>query len=241
MSRSVGFQLALVLVSACVPNRPIGDGQSCPCAPGWTCDETQQICVRGGTGGAGGGTGGVGGTGGIVQGDPNCGLSQADLATAYVVPLSSMGTAGYTGQICPGTHPVESGGYGPFDPGPETGPCGRHPDLLLQPAQAPCTDPGSSFTYRVTLVNHNDAACPSATWTFISSSVGTSTIADVSPAGPLPVTIASGAQSSVCLTVTSQPTQQYSSETRVDFSFQQPSNTRIGTIWHAARASVPAP
>jgi N-acetylneuraminic acid mutarotase len=46
MSRLIGLQLTLALVSACVPNRPIDDGQPCPCAPGWTCDETQQICVR---------------------------------------------------------------------------------------------------------------------------------------------------------------------------------------------------
>jgi hypothetical protein len=210
-----------------------------------TSPQNQVVGGVGGTGGSdvrgtgGGGAGGIGG--GAVQGDSDCGLSQTDLATAYVVPVSSMGTAGYMGQICPGTHPIQGSGYGPFDPGPETGPCGRHPELRLQPALAPCTDPGSSFTYRVTLANRNDAACPSATWTFTATNLDPDIIADVSPVGPLPVTIASGAEGAVCLTVTSQPKQYASGETRVDFSFEQANNSREGAIWHAARANTPLP
>jgi hypothetical protein len=42
---NVALWLTLVLAAGCVADKPIGPGQRCPCAPGWTCDLAAQVCV----------------------------------------------------------------------------------------------------------------------------------------------------------------------------------------------------
>jgi hypothetical protein len=78
MSHLVGLQLALLLVTACVANGAIEEGQPCPCAPGWTCDEQRQVCVRGGV------DGGVvdGGSDGVAGGGGGTGTSACEAAVA---------------------------------------------------------------------------------------------------------------------------------------------------------------
>jgi len=38
--------LTAVATTACVPRQPLGDGQPCPCAPGWRCNVPQNICIQ---------------------------------------------------------------------------------------------------------------------------------------------------------------------------------------------------
>jgi hypothetical protein len=47
-------------LAACVPARSLGDHQPCPCAPGFSCDASQNVCVADSSGGgsSGGGSGG---------------------------------------------------------------------------------------------------------------------------------------------------------------------------------------
>jgi len=52
--------------AACVGTRTIGPQQGCPCAPGWTCDPTQDICVPNGSSAP---DGGVYADGAIIDGD----------------------------------------------------------------------------------------------------------------------------------------------------------------------------
>lgn len=48
MSRSILSVMRVVtiaLLAGCVSGKAIGSGQPCPCAPGWSCDATQNACV----------------------------------------------------------------------------------------------------------------------------------------------------------------------------------------------------
>jgi len=74
------FAAALIIPSlvACVDGRPIVDNQSCPCAPGWSCDRSSNVCVANagsggsGTSGSGGNSGSGGTTGGTSGGATPC-------------------------------------------------------------------------------------------------------------------------------------------------------------------------
>ncbi len=179
---------------------------------------------------------GGGGTGGSGGGD-SCGLSAKQLDDSYVLPLSSPGTAGAFGQACPALHPVQGSGYDTFDPGPETGPCDRHPEVRIQPAHTPCAEPGGSLVYRLVLANRNDPQCPPVSWRFSSNSLSDS-VANVRPASNR-IVLPGGAQGVVCLEVTSARQQQYEARSRVDFTFEAPGQVRQGAIWHTVRASRP--
>src|SRR5687767_8585783 len=37
--------LAALLLLGCVEDKPLEPGQSCPCAPGWSCDQPRNVCV----------------------------------------------------------------------------------------------------------------------------------------------------------------------------------------------------
>ena len=84
--RSVVSMVPVVLLlAACVSERPLDSQLACPCAPGWTCDEAHNVCVAnaGGGTGSGGDNGGNGGEGiadaGIVTIEPSyaCGPPDA--------------------------------------------------------------------------------------------------------------------------------------------------------------------
>jgi len=51
MTRLMSFVFAAPLLVACVGGRQLGDGQHCPCAPGWFCDSTTNLCLAGSDGG----------------------------------------------------------------------------------------------------------------------------------------------------------------------------------------------
>jgi hypothetical protein len=70
MTRLASLIFTASLLVACNSTRPLDEGMPCPCAPGWSCNTTTNLCVTstGGTAGTGGGgsDGGLGsvGTGG---------------------------------------------------------------------------------------------------------------------------------------------------------------------------------
>jgi hypothetical protein len=105
--RSLGL-LALTLVStlACVGQRPLGT--ACPCAPGWMCDTSTQMCVEpsgpgngpgpsGGGGQGGGAAGMVGGPGGAGGAGPVVDTSYPDACPALHPPAGAV-----SGQLVPG-------------------------------------------------------------------------------------------------------------------------------------------
>jgi hypothetical protein len=64
MTRLTSLIFTASLLVACGPTRPLDEGTPCPCAPGWSCDATTNLCVSiiggtsGTTGTAGGGSSG---------------------------------------------------------------------------------------------------------------------------------------------------------------------------------------
>ncbi len=75
MTRLLAAALMLSPLLACVADRPITDNQACPCAPGWSCDTSRNVCVvSNGKGGSSGsaGSSGTGGNGGTMGGAGPC-------------------------------------------------------------------------------------------------------------------------------------------------------------------------
>jgi hypothetical protein len=66
MARLTSLIFTASLLVGCVETRPVGQGQTCPCAPGWSCDTTINLCIAGsgGTSANGGTSGTPAGTGG---------------------------------------------------------------------------------------------------------------------------------------------------------------------------------
>jgi hypothetical protein len=92
----ISFFAALSLAGGCIATKPIGPDQSCPCAPGWTCDESRGLCVDAGGSGAGGagtagspdaGAGGASGLPSYAAADVQAALAQCDLP--HGPPVSS--------------------------------------------------------------------------------------------------------------------------------------------------------
>jgi hypothetical protein len=206
-------------------NRPLGLLLVvCPCLlPLLGCDSDLIRDILGGHHRPPPADSGAGGSGGN-----ECGLSPEQLATAYLVPLSSPGTGGRGGGRCPELQPVEGLGADTFDPGPERGPCGRHPEVRLQPTRVPCTAPGTSFTYRITIANRDAPGCPERAWQFTSDGFANA----VDPPGPVAVTPPVGGEQSVCLKVTSPPEAPDQGSSRVDFRFDSGDQARAGALWH---------
>ena len=65
MTRLASLIFTASLFVACTSTRPLDEGMTCPCAPGWSCDTITNLCVTstGGTSASDGGSGAVG-TGG---------------------------------------------------------------------------------------------------------------------------------------------------------------------------------
>lgn len=81
MKRLLYFSLLVSsLVAACVAKKPIGEGQECPCAPGYYCDALDRGCLPIGTAGTGGPSGAAGTTGVGGTGAPDTGVA----GTGYV-------------------------------------------------------------------------------------------------------------------------------------------------------------
>jgi hypothetical protein len=93
MTRLTLLLFTASLLVGCIGNRSIGQDQSCPCAPGWSCDTTKNVCVADSTGaGDDGGTATCGATCSTPAGTVQAFTSVADIYAAM---------AG-TWQICSG-------------------------------------------------------------------------------------------------------------------------------------------
>jgi hypothetical protein len=102
--------LSLCGLVACVAQKPI-DNQLCPCAPGWSCDPTINVCKRGG--GAGGSVG-IGGSGGFA--DESIGGAGGGLGGYGGSHSESIGGAGGGLGGCGGSNPEGVGGAGGRNP-----------------------------------------------------------------------------------------------------------------------------
>jgi len=109
--------LCSYLLGGCVAENPLDNNPTCPCAPGWSCDETTQICTKngslstggisalGGSSGNGGldslGVGDTGGTGGtsIASGDTS--FPSEEPSTGPCEPLVEPASA-VPGNVVPG-------------------------------------------------------------------------------------------------------------------------------------------
>jgi hypothetical protein len=79
MTRLTPLIFTASLLVACVGTKPLGDEPHCPCAPGWSCDVTTNLCTTD-TGGTGGEQGAAG-SGGSLARSFSADQVQAALAT----------------------------------------------------------------------------------------------------------------------------------------------------------------
>jgi hypothetical protein len=96
MTRLLAAALMLSPLLACVADRPITDNQACPCAPGWSCDTSRNVCVVSNGRGGSSGSAGSSGTGGSSDGSTG--------------RAGSVGFAGSSGSGSGGNSAAGSGG-----------------------------------------------------------------------------------------------------------------------------------
>jgi hypothetical protein len=101
MTRLTSLLFTASLLVGCVGNRSIGQDQPCPCAPGWSCDATKNVCVADGTGGGGGSVGGAGGSGGTASCGATC-STPAGTVQAFTSIADIYAAMAGTWQICAG-------------------------------------------------------------------------------------------------------------------------------------------
>jgi hypothetical protein len=88
MTRLMPLLFSTALLAACVGDRPLGQQPHCPCAPGWSCDPTTNLCISNGDGGGAGAPAsdiGTGGTNDGGRGAAGNGGSSPELFTAQQV------------------------------------------------------------------------------------------------------------------------------------------------------------
>jgi hypothetical protein len=137
MTRSFAATLLFSSLVACVAQRPIVDDQPCPCAPGWSCDKSRNVCVAnaGSVGTGGTGSGGNSGTGGATPCDGGATIICTDGSMACsLAACPTTGTAGTSGGAGRGGT-SGTGGRGGTQPDSCAATCTTPPGTVLTPSR----------------------------------------------------------------------------------------------------------
>jgi hypothetical protein len=94
MPRSALLVILLSSLFGCVATRSLGENQPCPCAPGWSCDTSHNVCVQRATGTGDSGTEDAGGTSALrayAAAEVQAALAQCELPHGPVVAFGTFG------------------------------------------------------------------------------------------------------------------------------------------------------